>query len=50
MGGLHEVINEVPLSLISSLFGIWVLAWVMGFFTSHVIRSVFDVLKSSVDD
>lgn len=50
MGGLHDSLNEVPLSLISSLFGIWVLAWVMGFFTAHVIRSVLDVLKNSVDD
>ncbi|ECI5749290.1 hypothetical protein D5P88_25445 [Salmonella enterica subsp. enterica] len=50
MGGLNEVINAVPLSLTGSLFGLWFLAWVMGLLSAHLLRSVIDIFKSSVDD
>ncbi|ELD4018410.1 hypothetical protein QI600_004289 [Salmonella enterica] len=50
MGGLNEVVNEVPLSLIGSLFGLWFLAWVMGLLSAHVLRTVIDVFYRSVDD
>lgn len=50
MGGINEVVNDVPLALIGSLFGLWFLAWVMGFLSAHLLRSVMDVFQRSVDD
>lgn len=41
---------NIPYVLISSLFGLWVFAWIMGLLSAHLLRSVFDVFKRSVDD
>lgn len=50
MGGINEVVNDIPLTLIGSLFGLWFLAWVMGLLSAHFLRSVIDVFHRSVDD
>lgn len=41
---------NIPYSLIGSLFGLWSFAWVMGLLSAHLLRSVLDVLRFSVDD
>lgn len=50
LGGLDDLASDIPLALIGSLFGLWFLAWVMGFLSAHVLRAVLDVLYRSIDD
>lgn len=50
MGGLNEVVNDIPLTLTGSLFGLWFLAWIMGLLSAHVLRTVINVFHRSVDD
>lgn len=41
---------NIPYVLISSLFGLWFFAWVIGLLSAHIIRSVLDMFRNSVDD
>lgn len=41
---------NIPYALIGSLFGLWFFAWVMGMLSAHLLRSVLDAFKNSVDD
>lgn len=41
---------NIPYSLIGSLFGLWFFAWIMGLLSAHLLRSVFDAFKRSVDN
>lgn len=60
MEGLNDLANlsslsnltsgDIPFALIGSLFGLWFFAWIMGFLSAHLIRSVIDVFYRSVDD
>ncbi|HAF6279764.1 TPA: hypothetical protein G9F26_003959 [Salmonella enterica] len=50
MEAINDLANEIPFLLISSLFGLWFFAWILGFVSAHLLRSVFDMFYRSVDD